>query len=477
MKRKSEEVGRMKKSRPFSFFVILTILVYIFAIPAAAAEPPSEILEASSVLLINLETQSVVFEHFSDEEHAPSATAKLMTAIVAYEKLRDRIDGEVLITEDMTRGYTSYQSFHNGEWRCLNDYLGRKMQIRDLFELMLISGANDAAQALAVLSCKSVDEFVSEMNRKAAELGMTSTVYTNPTGASALGAKSTARDCARLACAFLNYAELSKISSSFSSRISVGGDGATIYNRNPISSNYYNTNYYDTSINGIIYGASSRTDACLIAEKREGNLAYVCVIMGADSETNLRDENGKIRNAFTLCSSLLDYGVDGFSLKCVLERHKVFGEIPVGMSRQADYVTIVPKEKLFAFLPKEADVERDIEYNVITEESILEAPVSQGKEVGRVQVFYEGELLGETQLVTNNAVSKSIVLELGGFFKRFSRNPLTIIFIILLPLCVAAGILYRSHTEWVFIQERNEQKREKGKQTSIERNQDIQKRG
>ncbi len=465
----------MKKRRIFSFFAFLLILVNLTAPTALAAEPPKEISEASSVLLINFETQNIVFEHFSEEEHTPSATAKLMTAIVAYEKLRDRIDEYAQITEDMTSGYTAYQSFHNGEWRCLNDYLGRKAQIRDLFELMLISGANDASQALAVLACGSVDAFVSEMNEKAAELGMTSTVYINPTGVNALGAKTTARDCARLACAFLNYAEISKISSSFSSKIEIGGDGATIYNRNPISSNYYNTNYYDTSINGIVYGSSSRTDTCLIAEKREGNLAYVCIIMGADSEASIRDENGKIRNAFTLCSSLLDYGVEGFSLKCVLEKHRVFGEIPIRMSRQADYVTIVPKEKLFAFLPKDVDVEKDIEYDVICEERVLDAPVSQGKTVGSVRVLYKGELLDEVELVTNNAVSKSLVLEFGGFVKRFLRNPLTIIFIILLLLFVVASILYRSHTEAVFLREKNGQKREKDKQNSRETNQDIRK--
>lgn len=459
----------LKRRRFCSFFAILTILVYIFAIPTAAVEPPSEILEASSAILLNIETESVAYEHSPDLELMPSASAKLMTAYLAYGQLKDRLDERVTISEDMVEGYKNYQSFHTGEWKSLYDYIGKRIEVSDLFELLLISGSNDAAKALAVLSFGGESEFVSKMNEKAKELKMSSTVYKNTTGINLMGAKTTARDAAKLACAFYGNAFLVNISSAFMSKITVGSDEVTIYNRNPIASNYYERGYYDTEVTGIIYGASSRTDACLITEKTAGNLSYIAVIMGADRDSALLDSEGNKKNAFTLSSALLEYGTKEFALKCVLEKHEIFASLPVKMSRQADFVTLVPRERLFAFLPKSVDIENDLDFEVTVDKASLEAPVMQGEVLGCVKVIYEGSVLGEAELITNAAVSKSLVLELSDFFSRVIKNPITIIAIILTVVGIGALVLYRSHNEALILREEYEERRRREARSNTEK--------
>ena len=449
----------LKRRRFCSFFAILTILVYIFTLSAAAAEPPSEVLEASSAILVNIETERVAYEHSPDLELMPSATAKLMTAYLAYGQLKDRLDERILISEDMVEGYKNYQSFHTGEWKSLYDYIGQRIEVSDLFELLLISGSNDAAKALATLSFGSESEFVLKMNEKAEELKMSSTVYKNPTGINILGAKTTARDASKLACVFYGNAFLVNTSSAFMSKITVGADEVTIYNRNPIASNYYERGYYDTEVTGIIYGASSRTDACLITEKTAGNLSYIAVIMGADRDSALTDSEGNRKNAFTLSDELLEYGTKEFALKCILEKHEIFASLPVKMSRQADFVTLVPRERLFAFLPKSVDIENDLDFELTVDKSSLEAPVMQGEVMGSVKVIYDGRVLGETELITNAAASKSLLLELSDFFSRVMRNPLTIIVIILTVFGIGALVLYRSHNEALILREQDEERR------------------
>ena len=435
------------KHRSFSFFVFLTILVYIFALPVSATEPPSDILEASSVYVVNIETEGCAYEYMPQIELQPSATAKLMTALTAYRMLEGRLSERVLITPEMTAGYSRYQSFYINEWKSLEDYRGTYIEIKDLFELLLISGSEDAAQSLALLCSKSTDEFVSEMNKYAAELGMTTTIYKNVTGSNVTDAKTTAKDVSRLACEFYKKAELVRIASVFNSEIAVGADKVTIFNRNPVSSTYYNNSYYDKSINGLLYGASSRTDTCLITEKTGGNLSYICIIMGADSQSALRDSEGRPRNAFTLSSSLLEYALESFELKCVLENHRIFAELPVKMSRQADYVTLVPQKELFAFLPKNIDFDSDLKYEVSLLKSELEAPLMQGEVLGSVEVLYGEKSLGSVELIANNAVSKSLILDIADFFMRLLKNPITVTFIIFALIFLVLSIFYRAHIE------------------------------
>ena len=435
------------KRRSFSFFVVLTILVYIFALPASATEPPSDILEASSVYLVNIETESCAYEYMPNIELQPSATAKLMTALTAYKMLEGRLSERVIITPEMTAGYSRYQSFYTNEWKNLEDYRGSYIEIKDLFELLLISGSEDAAQSLALLCCKSTDDFVAEMNRYASELEMTSTVYKNITGYNVTDAKTTAKDVSRLACEFYKNAELVRIASVFNSEITVGADKVTLFNKNPVSSTYYNNNYYDKSINGILYGASSRTDTCLITEKTGGNLSYICIIMGADNQSALRDSEGRPRNAFTLSSALLEYALEGFELKCVLEDHRIFAELPVKMSRQADYVTLVPQKELFAFLPKNIDFDSDLTYEVSLLKRELEAPLMQGDVLGSVEVLYGEKSLGSVELIANNAVSKSLILDIADFFLRLLKNPITVTLIIFALIFLVLSIFYRAHTE------------------------------
>ena len=94
--------------------------------------------------------------------------------------------------------------------------VGESMSIRDLCLTLMVESANDAAIVLAVNSAGSFDDFVSRMNSRAAELGMTRTRYYNPNGLPPNSTKrypwksfnaSTAADQLKLALALLKFPE------------------------------------------------------------------------------------------------------------------------------------------------------------------------------------------------------------------------------------------------------------------------------
>jgi D-alanyl-D-alanine carboxypeptidase (penicillin-binding protein 5/6) len=76
---------------------------------------------------------------------------------------------------------------------------GDRMPVVDLLAATLLGSANDASHALADHVAGSEGKFVSLMNARAREMGLTGTRFANATGHDAPGLYSTARDLARLA--------------------------------------------------------------------------------------------------------------------------------------------------------------------------------------------------------------------------------------------------------------------------------------
>ena len=430
----------MKKLLCFS--LLFCVLTTLLCICPSAAEPP-EVVGVGSAVLVNVETGEAVYEYSSGVELSPAATPRLMSMLVSYERLALRMDESVKISAEMVKGYESYNSFHRGTWHSLADYTGKYVTVRDLYELALVYSADDAVQAIAVLAFGDVSACIAAMNERATQLGMLHTEYTSVVNAG-LGAKTTASDVARLACAFYRVTDLFEIASSSSASITVGGEVFNIYNRNLFNSSYYGTGYYDSTVGGMLYQSST---GCLVSARGNGKLSYVCAVMGADTSGKSVYSDGSVANAFTVSSSLLSYGIEGFGFVEVLSPLEIFAELPVTLSKQADFVTVVPRGNLVAFLPTSVDVEADISYDVHLSVSALEAPVRLGDAVGYVDVVYEGDTLGSVELVTNSAVSKSLTREFSDFIARVISYPVTIVVIVFAAVFGIGYILYSAQKE------------------------------
>jgi len=147
-------------------------------------------LYAQSVILIDAQTGTVLFEKNADRQMSPASTTKIMTCMLALEHFAGDLDQYVTIPAeagDLPDGSS-----------VVPVRVGEQMTVRDLlFGLMLHSG-NDAAIALAVLVSGDEASFVELMNQRAQELGCTNTHFVNPHGYTAEGHYTSVRDMAMI---------------------------------------------------------------------------------------------------------------------------------------------------------------------------------------------------------------------------------------------------------------------------------------
>lgn len=179
-----------------AFFIYSDHLINHYAAKEIVSYPdirmtPDIQIKSPNAILINTEDGKILFEKDKDTKVYPASITKVMTAIVAIENLPDlnktyRITSR--IWDIIIRDDASYAGF-------LPDEDVKYIDL--LYGLMLESGA-DCAIGLAESVAGSEAAFAELMNKKAAELGMASSHFTNPTGLHNDNQYSTVEDLSKL---------------------------------------------------------------------------------------------------------------------------------------------------------------------------------------------------------------------------------------------------------------------------------------
>lgn len=163
---------------------------------------PSVDIEAKSAIILDLKEEEVIFEKNSSLQLPLASLAKIMTATVADDILKQNngLRPLVEITADAV-----LQSGDDGF------FVNEHFNVEDALDIMLLASSNDMAYALAKHLGNfylqnpdaPVEAFVSRMNQKAKELGLQQTYFLNPTGLDVsknlAGAYGSAKDIASIA--------------------------------------------------------------------------------------------------------------------------------------------------------------------------------------------------------------------------------------------------------------------------------------
>lgn len=234
----------------------------------------SDLLTAKSAYVVDIDTDTVLFDRNSQRILLPASTTKLMTALVAYEVYDADLSQTILIPELPRIEGLRYEYV-----------VGQEFTVRSLIQAALIQSNNDAAYILAMQSPLGLEGFVEKMNLKAEELQLSSTYYENPAGFDAEGQRSTARDLVVLTKEFMKNDFLKTVVNT-SQLIYTDVSGLSEYQ----IENTHQLLHTDSTVIGVKTGTTEGASQVLITQfDREGH-NIVIVIMGSEDrylETNL----------------------------------------------------------------------------------------------------------------------------------------------------------------------------------------------
>ena len=251
--------------------------------------PQGPAIYAESGILVDLDTQEILYSKNIDKQLYPASITKVMTTLVAIESSSPE--------EPVTFSQHALDSI---EWDSSNIgcRLNETLTMEQCWYAMMLNSANEVCCGVAEHISGSIEAFVEKMNQKAAELGCTNTHFSNPNGLPDETHYTTAHDMALIANAAYQNESFRQVFSTRQYEIPPTPqytETRYLYNHHKMMQP--DTEYY---YEGCLGGKTGYTETALntlvtIASRNGKNL--LCVTMRTQG-----------RQVYTDTASLFDYG-------------------------------------------------------------------------------------------------------------------------------------------------------------------------
>ncbi|MDR7490082.1 MAG: D-alanyl-D-alanine carboxypeptidase family protein [Armatimonadota bacterium] len=322
--------------------------------PAAVRTVPAPRVAATSALLMDVRTGEVLWARAPDLPRPPASTTKILTALLAAERLR---------LQDPVTVSGRAEAQRNGS--AIGMRQGEVWSVEALLHALLLHSANDAAVALAEAVSGSVEAFAAEMTRRARALGARRSTFVNPHGLHDPGHLTTARDLALIARGALRHPVIDAIVRQPTWRlVRPGQPPVELINRNRLLWLY-------AGADGVKTGWTAQSGPSLVASATRGGRRLIAVVLNSNE-------------VFGDAARLLDYGFAASVLVRVVAHDRVVVRRPLAGGRRV--LTGVPRDDLYVVLPRGAPAPPV----VVRLDPGLTLPIRRGARVGAVVVLRGG---------------------------------------------------------------------------------------
>ena len=372
--------------KPLNFIKVITLsLVSLSTLAEESFIPDPPSVNATNYILMDSISGRVLAEKGADERIEPASITKIMTGYVAADQADKgfvSLSDEVLISENCWRKQGSKMFIREGT----------RVLLSDLMKGMAIQSGNDASCAIAEHVAASEEGFVQLMNLYAREMGLKNTQFRNESGWPDPEHFSSARDIAILSTNLINR---------FPDHYSLYKERYFTFNEIK-QRNRNSLLWQDDSIDGIKTGHTESAGYCLVSSGVRNDTRLISVTLRSASEKARLTDNRR----------LLDYGFRYFRTKKILTedlsllKEQVWGgeeELVDLSSGENVYLTLSPRD----FQRVEPKISLD---------DYLQAPISKGQVVGKIDLLLDGE-----SLATVDAIAMEEVNSLGFFGRAWSN--------------------------------------------------------
>ena len=340
-------------------------------------------INARTAILQDYLSGEILFEKDADQSIYPASMTKIMTAIVAFELIKNGdldMNDKFIVSENAWRlssaGYSS-----------MFIMIGDQVSVESLLKGIIIASGNDACVALAEGIAGTEEEFALLMTAKAKEIGMKNTNFANASGINNTENNSTVRDIMIMSKYLIkNYPNEYKI---FSEKEftwdRTGGDPISQGNRNPLL-------YKNFGVDGIKTGYLAVEKYSLASSIYRNGRRLIAVGSGFKTKKDRSRESAK----------LLTWGLTNFDLVEIAKSDIPIESAEVWLGKKNLVKTYV-KDDIYKSIPKAK--KKFLKASIIYSGPI-HAPIKKDELLGKLRITYKNEFVGEYDLLAFEEIKR-----------------------------------------------------------------------
>lgn len=343
------------------------------------------LIQAPSALLMEATTGTVIYEKDPDTRRSPASITKIMTLILIFDALEN---GTLKMTDTVTT--SAYAKSMGGSQVFLEE--GETQDVETMIKCIVIASGNDASVAMAEHIGGSEQEFVRQMNERAAGLGMENTHFVDCCGLTdSTDHYTTARDIALMSRELITkYPKILEYSSIWMENIThvtrQGSKEFGLTNTNKLLRSY-------EGCVGLKTGSTSLAKYCVSAVAARNGITLISVVMAApDYKVRFKD-----------AAAMLNYGFSKSSLYTDENPEKLPS---IEVRKGTKLTTEVKYEKTFQYLSCDGKTIGDVQTKLNLNPQV-QAPVKAGDTAGTLEYYENGRKLGEINILFTETIEKA----------------------------------------------------------------------
>lgn len=360
--------------------LIFTLVLTLLSISTInAVELPVDVT-ADSVVLMNLDTEQIIYTKNPDKKEILASLTKIMTAYTVIQNVED-LNKKVTITEaDIANLYG---------FTCVGFEVGDKVSYMDLLYGAILTSGADATQALALHTAGSLEKFNEMMNAEAQKLGMRNSNFADSYGGHDDNV-STAREMSKLLKEALKNETFKTVFNTYQKTLS---NNLIAYNSTRGYAIFHGLD--ETLITGSKSGYTPEAGLLLASTATINGTNYALIVMKCEMNPYYSTHVLESYKIYDYVSSIT------FETQTVIEKGTILKVIPVKNATITSYVVEAEKD-INITLTNEELSNITLDYHITDE---IDSSYKKGDSLGFIDILLGEEVISTYNIYLNETIS------------------------------------------------------------------------
>lgn len=395
----------------YKFFDFLLVLCLFFShtvfamqdtiIPEQSIETNALSLTAEAAILMDATSGQILYEKNSDTKQYPASITKLMTILLALEKMEAE---NIHLTDTITFSHDAIYTIEPGSSHIAIQE-GETLTLEQVLYGIILQSANECSNGIAEFVDGSTEAFAKHMTARAKELGCQNTNFVNANGLFDKDHYTTAHDMALITKQLLTHDTYRKLVEKTYYEIPPTNKQDEIrYLHGQHQMLNKHSLYYYPEAKGGKTGFTNEALNTLVTFAKKGNTELIVVVLKCAGAQHYVDTK-----------TLFDYGFDNYKTVKAISATDIAQDVTVTETLQnktntKQTISAILKQDVYVTIPKQGSV-ADIQQTITCNDTVS-VPIAKDDILGTLTLSYEGKPIARANLVASDAVAETTKEEL-----------------------------------------------------------------